>query len=282
MTYLDRTHTEAHRETGQPGQRDIEPPANHDVIVWTGLSERSGSLPSDVVAVHPAASDCEALRGGFLAQPVNALSSLAYVGAAVWLTASARRRRGRVTSDVATFASLLAAEGIGSLLFHGPGDAASHLLHDLALIGTSAAVASTDAALIAGLDPAAGMRPTLAVTAVAAGVLVVAPDTTNALAAVAGGAALAAACVAGWRVRPGRRWRLAAAACLGAGVLLDLLGRTGGPWCRPSSWWQPHAGWHLLTAGALALWGRAALVEAAAVLSRPPPAPAPPLPPAPA
>jgi hypothetical protein len=231
-----------------------------------------------VVAVHPAASDCEALRSGFLAQPVNALSSLAYLGAAMWLTASARRRRGRVTGDVATFASLLTAEGIGSLLFHGPGDAASHLLHDVALIGTSAAVASFDVALVAGADTVAGVRPTLVATAAAAGVLLVAPDATNAVAAVATGAAVTAAGVAGWRVRPGRGWRLAAAACLGAGAVLDVLGRTDGVWCRPSSWWQPHAGWHLLTAGALAFWGRAALVEAAAARATRPPAPAPPRP----
>ncbi|HWC66701.1 MAG TPA: hypothetical protein VG478_01430 [Acidimicrobiales bacterium] len=213
------------------------------------------------MAPHPGAMDCEAIGTGFLAQPVNALSSLAYVGAALWVVAAARRVRGRVTADVATVAGLVAAEGLGSLLFHGPGDAASHWLHDVTLVGALTSVVATDTALATDRDPGAAVVPTWVLTAGAAGLLAVAPGATNAVAAVAGGAALTAAVFAGIRRRAGRRWRVASAVCLGTGVVLDLLGRTDGAWCRPESSWQPHAGWHVLTATAFALWARAAVVE---------------------
>jgi hypothetical protein len=213
------------------------------------------------VAPHPGAADCEAIGTGFLAQPVNALSSVAYAGAALWLVAAARRRRGRITADVAVFTALLAAEGIGSLLFHGPGDRASHLLHDVTLVGTLSAVAATDTALATGRAAESAIAPTLALTAAAGGVAAANPSTTNLIAAVAGGAALTAGAVAATRVAAGRGWRVVAAACLGAGAVFHVLGRTGGRWCEPSSPWQPHAAWHVLTAVALAAWGRAALVE---------------------
>jgi len=43
-------------------------------------------------------------------------------------------------------------------------------------------------------------------------------------------------------------------AALAVGVPAYLLGRTGGPLCRPDSLLQPHALWHLLTAVAMAAW----------------------------
>ena len=36
--------------------------------------------------------------------------------------------------------------------------------------------------------------------------------------------------------------------------LFWLLGRTGGPWCRPDALLQAHAAWHLLAAAAIFLW----------------------------
>jgi hypothetical protein len=66
-----------------------------------------------MVLVGLGGSDCEALRDGCLAQPVNSVSSLAYVGAAI-------------------------AVGIGSLLYHGPMPAGANLAHN-ASIGALAA-----------------------------------------------------------------------------------------------------------------------------------------------
>ena len=73
-------------------------------------------------------SDCEALREGILAQPVNALSSLGYVvaGVVVWRRLGPQHRGW----PGYTYALLLAAIGIGSALFHGPQPPLSKFLHD--------------------------------------------------------------------------------------------------------------------------------------------------------
>ena len=70
-------------------------------------------------------SDCEALRDGLLGQPANALSSLAYLVAAIAVV----RRGGPVAPAVA-----LAFVGIGSVLYHGPMPAGAELVHDAALL----------------------------------------------------------------------------------------------------------------------------------------------------
>jgi hypothetical protein len=95
---------------------------------------------------HPAAGDCERLGEGFLAQPVNALSSLAYVAVGGELMARAwvQRSRGWSSVALAAFGALLAVEGVGSVGFHGPGDSVSHRLHDAGIGGTLAFVAATE------------------------------------------------------------------------------------------------------------------------------------------
>ena len=81
------------------------------------------------------ASDCEEIRDGLLTQPVNALSSLAYVAIAVAVVAlSARLPLRRGPSYV--FAVCLAAVGLGSVAFHGPQPSGSRLMHDLPIVAT--------------------------------------------------------------------------------------------------------------------------------------------------
>ena len=76
------------------------------------------------------ASDCEALRDGWLGQPVNTLSSVAYVVAG----ACVLRRGGPRIPALA-----LAAVGVGSVLYHGPMTPGAGLTHD----GTIVALAAT-------------------------------------------------------------------------------------------------------------------------------------------
>jgi hypothetical protein len=78
------------------------------------------------VSTHVAASDCERIRPGFIGQPMNTASSLSFVIAAVpvW-------RRGGAWRWVA---AALAFEGIGSVLYHGPGGRASKFVHDVGLL----------------------------------------------------------------------------------------------------------------------------------------------------
>jgi hypothetical protein len=84
------------------------------------------------------AGDCEAWRPGPLAQPTNAVTSLAFVVAGSWLA----RRASVVVPDerwrVRTAAGLLAATGLGSVAYHGPGGRVGHLVHDATLVLTAA------------------------------------------------------------------------------------------------------------------------------------------------
>jgi hypothetical protein len=84
----------------------------------------------DVLALG--ASDCEALHGGWLGQPVNALSSLAYVVAGGYVLR--RGGRGALVPAIA-----LGAVGAGSVLYHGPMPAGAELAHDGSLIALAVA-----------------------------------------------------------------------------------------------------------------------------------------------
>jgi hypothetical protein len=77
------------------------------------------------------ASDCEALRDGWLAQPVNSLSSVAYVVAGAYVL----RRGGPRTSALA-----LAVVGGGSILYHGPMTPGAGWAHDASIVALAATV----------------------------------------------------------------------------------------------------------------------------------------------
>lgn len=76
-------------------------------------------------------SDCEALHDGWLGQPVNSLSSLAYVVAGAYVL----RAGGPPAPGVA-----LGAVGIGSVLYHGPMPSWAEVLHDGSLVALAAAM----------------------------------------------------------------------------------------------------------------------------------------------
>jgi hypothetical protein len=66
------------------------------------------------------AGDCERLHDGLVAQPVNTASALAYVAVGAWLLGRRRPLAGLA----------VAAAGVGSVDFHGPGSPAARWLHD--------------------------------------------------------------------------------------------------------------------------------------------------------
>lgn len=94
---------------------------------------------------HAARGDCEAIRPGWIGQPANTVSSLAFVAAAVPLARAGRRPGAEAWRAVAAAAAL---EGIGSVGYHGPGGRVGKAVHDAGLV---ALVASLAAAL--GRDP---------------------------------------------------------------------------------------------------------------------------------
>jgi hypothetical protein len=78
------------------------------------------------------AGDCERLHGGVVAQPVNTASALAYVAVGAWLVGRGLRSRaaGRSRPGPVVFGLAVAAAGVGSADYHGPGSPAARLLHD--------------------------------------------------------------------------------------------------------------------------------------------------------
>lgn len=99
-------------------------------------------------------SDCEVLHGGVLGQPVNALSSLAYVVAAAYVL----RRGGPPVMALA-----LALVGIGSVLYHGPMPPGAGPVHDASLVAVPVA-----ALVVAWRRRSFPRPPTIAVAALAA------------------------------------------------------------------------------------------------------------------
>lgn len=84
-------------------------------------------------------TDCERLGAGWLAQPANAVSSLAYVAAGAWLL-----RRAAVPGPgrglLVGAGTALAAIGMGSLTFHGPQPSWAGTAHDAAIWSLPAVV----------------------------------------------------------------------------------------------------------------------------------------------
>jgi len=123
------------------------------------------------------AGDCERLHGGLVAQPVNTASALAYVAVGAWLVGRglrsgaagppSQRRPGTVAFGVA-----VAAAGIGSVDYHGPGSPAARLLHDGGLYAVVGFVAVAEIARLVGrarLAPARRVAYRAALAAAAAG-----------------------------------------------------------------------------------------------------------------
>jgi len=214
-------------------------------LVW----HRDGMPPFVVLALG--GSDCEALRSGWLAQPANAVSSLAYVAAGVWLLWRATRSGSARAMLVAAGAAMVGV-GVGSVAYHGPQPDWARTLHDgsivwlaLVIIGHNLwlltrtslrrAVLSAAPALAAvPLVPGSGAGSRLPGPVVVAGVLVAG--------AVLARPTITAAARVAWR-----RSALWMAPALAAYVA----GRTGSALCRPGLLWQPHAAWHVLSAAGL-------------------------------
>lgn len=80
------------------------------------------------------ASDCEALRDGWLGQPVNGLSSLAYVAAGAYVLLRQDVPQARA------LATALGAVGVGSFLYHGPMPPGAELVHDGSIVVLAAVI----------------------------------------------------------------------------------------------------------------------------------------------
>ena len=78
-----------------------------------------------MLRAHAAVGDCEQVRPGLIGQPINTVTSVAYVVAATWVHRRGSRRR-------TLWAVVLTFVGLGSVAYHGPGTRAGKAIHDAA------------------------------------------------------------------------------------------------------------------------------------------------------
>jgi uncharacterized membrane protein YgdD (TMEM256/DUF423 family) len=172
------------------------------------------------------------IRDGFLGQPVNAVSSLAFVLVGALLL---RRRPSLGWASMGV--------GVGSFLFHGPMPAWAEWAHDVSL-------AVLVVALLAESDP---WRVVAAAAMIGIGFAL----WLDAAEVVTVGLAVIVVAMLATRFRGDRVTKLAAPALLLAiGALVTANSRSGGPLCSPESILQGHALWHVMGAGALWAWAR--------------------------
>lgn len=201
------------------------------------------------------AADCERWdAGGLLAQPANAVSSLAYGLAGlvvVWMAVRGRWSRWFVVPGLA-----LAVEAGGSVAFHGEGGDLAQGLHDVPLLALLGFVAGWHIARAWGHagDLARGRAGAIgSVLGAAAGAVGAATARTEVWSGVAVALVIVAEVVA---VRRGQRaiwgpWLVA----LGAvAALAWWTGTTGGPLCDPGSGFQLHSVWHVLSSVVAVSW----------------------------
>lgn len=211
----------------------------------------AGRRPRDrrVRARQLATSDCERCRDGWISQPANTASSLAYVVAGAALAREARDRPADQRVGARALAAAVAAAGLGSVAYHGPGGATSRWAHDATLVTAAGLLAQRDLAAVLGRPPP-GPAAVAAVPVVA--IVACTPRTSAPTQVLTGALAIAAGVVR--RVRDDTSTSDPAAADLAlgavwaAGAVTHASGRTGGPLCRPDSVLQAHAVWHVLSA----------------------------------
>jgi hypothetical protein len=142
-------------------------------------------------------SDCERVTENLLAQPVNTVSSLAYVAVGAWVALRASGAAGRI------FGVLVALTGVGSIAYHGWDGDGVGIAHDLSIVAVAVFILGFEATHARSHRRAAGY--VVAITALAIGVA------ANLL-----GRTGAPLCVPGSVVQWHALWHVATAVALGA------------------------------------------------------------------
>ena len=221
--------------------------------------------------------DCEQVVSGFLGQPANAVSSLAFLASAAGILILAFRREHATRTALLVLAIAVFANAAGSFARHGPDPAWAEWAHDVAIMAVLLFIA------IHALGRSQGWSLRLEIGAYATGLAAVglglaaihgASDPfagTLAAGAVAGEVAV----VSGERRNPPRAprsgtvARAVGLAAIAFGGIAFLLGRSGSSLCRPESVFQWHAVWHVLVAVALVAYAYAISVRAEVVAESP-------------
>lgn len=224
------------------------------------IIERVGNLLADL-----GETDCEALGGGALAQPVNAITSLSYVVVGVVIAVSAERT-GRERPSSFVYAACLAAVGLGSVAFHGPQISGSQIMHDLPILITAIFVLNHDVAVIRRTRRHVWWTFGGAAL-IATGISVLSAEAATVVTGVVIFGVLVAEVVIdrrGLRDLDRRRQRQAQVAIIAVAAVAGaswLLGRTDSPVCEPDSVIQFHGLWHVISSAIFGLWWWLALAD---------------------
>jgi hypothetical protein len=178
-----------------------------------------------------AAADCELIGPGVLGQPVNTITTLAFVVAGAYLL----RQRLRWVGIA------LIATGIGSFLFHGPMPAGSEWVHDVTLAWLIL--------VIAGIGESWEKWSRLRGLAVVAALFGLVPVVADPVAA-----ALTAFAVVLILRRDRSVATVGPLVLIGVVAIIGRLGATGNPLCDPDSLLQPHGLWHIGAAVGVVWW----------------------------
>jgi hypothetical protein len=207
------------------------------------------------LATVASVADCEVRDDWFFAQDVNAWSALAYVALGLFIVLAVARRR--VPPAFVALGVATALEGVGSLLYHGSGGRAAHVLHDGALVAVLGFVAGWHVGRLAGT----AARTAFVGVGTGLAVGVVAGATSSVLtngAVVVGVVVVVVAEVLARHRRLVPVWTAPLLLLAAAAVVAWVLGTPDSPACSSESWAQPHALWHVLSAVLVAGWmGRA-------------------------
>ena len=207
--------------------------------MWFALNQRLGE------------SDCETIGNGFLAQPVNAVSSLVFtvIGLVVMWWATQVEGNERVVRIV--FGILMVLTGAGSVMFHGPQGPGSQFGHDVTFLVTVWFVAIVNISETLRWKRSLGWGVFVFGSVILSVVLVSSPGVTNVLMVATVIALVVSDVTLRRRGRMRTRWYVVSLVAIVAAVVMFLLGRTGAPLCDPDSLFQGHGVWHLLGAVAL-------------------------------
>jgi hypothetical protein len=175
--------------------------------------------------------DCETVATTVLGQPVNSLTTIAFLLAGALII----RRSNHLWVGIASIAT-----GVGSFLFHGPMPPYADWVHDVTLAWLLLVVAGTGRSW----ERWAKLWGLLVIAA-----LLAVPGTAEPLSI-----ALAASAIALLVLEDRSFATLGPLTLLVLVALIGRLGATGGPLCDPDSVLQPHGLWHVGSAAAVTWW----------------------------
>ena len=197
------------------------------------------------------AADCEALGSGWLVQPINAWSSLAFTVVGVVLVVSASHVSPRERTLRIPFGVLMTVTGVGSFLYHGPQPAAAGFVHDISFLAMLWFLIIMNPASPYGVSRQAAWFALGGATVAASVIVIAGPSSANVLTGISIVALLASDVLMHRIGGINGRWYAAAVLLFASSLVVNLLGRSGAATCDPESVIQFHALWHMLSAAAL-------------------------------